>query len=104
LFELAQFAEAQIKASKKLEMVVPRQSLNLCFRYRTQVHTNGDRVNIALREQLKMSGEVMVNYSIFNGGVIIRLVISNPAMKRSDIKQLIARIVKAGAMAEKLSN
>lgn len=84
-FELAAFAEDIVKKERSLELMAPRTSVNVCFRYIPEHPEDIDRVNLRIREELARSGKALVNYARIGKDVAIRLVIANHELKRDDI-------------------
>jgi len=85
LFELAEYATQRVIEHPNLELMAPTQSLNICFRYQPHHQTDINAFNITLREQLRQSGQSLVNYAWFKGHVVIRLVIVNFDLSKEDI-------------------
>ncbi|MEM8639854.1 MAG: aminotransferase class V-fold PLP-dependent enzyme [Cyanobacteria bacterium P01_G01_bin.54] len=100
-FELAAHAEASIQAQEHLELVVPRESLNLCFRYRPH-HSELDpnQLTLRIRQSLRIQGLAMVNYAQLNEQVVFRLVICNNQTRKEDLDRLFADIVAIAQQIE----
>jgi glutamate/tyrosine decarboxylase-like PLP-dependent enzyme len=93
VFELAKYANQQVAEHPNLELMTPTQSLNICFRYRPNSQTDINTFNLALREQLRRSGKTLVNYAIIKGNVVIRLVIVNFELSKTDIDTFFANVL-----------
>ena len=86
-FELAAYAEAMINAHDSLELVVPRQSLNLCFQYVPKQSTQDpNALTLRIRRVLWEQGIAMVNHAKIGGKVVFRLVICNNQTTQGDIE------------------
>ena len=93
--ELCEFAEEWIEQSEELEMVVPRTSFNVCFRFRvTEGESNS--FNLALRTRLYQEGTSLVGIAYIEGDLFMRLLITNPAADRSDIESFFQSLIEKG--------
>ena len=99
-FTLAAHAEAVINAHDSLELVTPRQSLNLCFQYIPQ---NPDLApndfSRKIRQVLWQAGIAMVNYAQVADKTVLRLVICNNQTQPTDIDAFFDSVV---AIAQRL--
>jgi glutamate/tyrosine decarboxylase-like PLP-dependent enzyme len=84
-FELAAFAEDIVKQTPSLELMAPRSSVNICFRYIPKNSKDSDGFNIRLREELARNGKALVNYARLGKNLAIRLVIANHELTRKDV-------------------
>lgn len=103
LMELAQYAEQKIIEEKQLELIVPRQSLTLCFRYKPNAEYDNDEINdfnFTLREALRKSGKTLVNYAHIKGTLAIRFVLINGMLERSDIDMFFEILLTEGKRLE----
>ena len=93
-FELAAYAEALINAHESMELVVPRQSLNLCFQYIPK-HSAQDpnELTLQIRQILWEKGIAMVNYANIGGKVVFRLVLCNNQTRKEDIEAFFDALV-----------
>ena len=96
LFELANYASKFIENHKNLELVRPRQSVNVCFRYIPEVQADLNQFNLCLRDQLAKGGKCLLNYSRIDGKVILRLVFVNPEVTESDLDKIFELILDQG--------
>ncbi len=96
LFEMAEYATQKVKDCPKLELVVPTQFLNICFRYIPPNQSDINQFNLELRDRLVKSGKSLVNYSYLNGEIIIRLIVVNFEINRVDIDQFFENFLKVG--------
>ena len=95
-FALAAQAEAIIHNHPALELVTPRESLNLCFRYRPQnPDIDPNALLLQLRQTLLHRGEAMVNYAQIKDQVVLRLVICNNQTHPEDITAFFEHLVAA---------
>lgn len=101
-FNLTAQAEAIIHQHPALELVTPRESLNLCFRYRPQrLATDANALTLQIRQALLERGLAMVNYAQIQGQVVLRLVICNNQTRLEDITAFFEQVV---AIAEQLES
>ena len=84
-FELAAFAEDIVNRTPSLELMAPRSSTNVCFRYLPNDSEDINVFNLRLREELARSGKSLVNYAHLDKDVAIRLVIANHELTQEDI-------------------
>lgn len=100
-FELATLAEAIIKAHTSLELVTPRQSLNLCFQYvPKRSHQSPNDFTLKIRQILWDEGVAMVNYAKLNNKVVFRLVLCNNQTSRGDIESFFEVLIAIGRRLE----
>lgn len=93
--ELCEYAENRVQQSAELEMVVPRTSFNVCFRYKV-AGEQSNAFNLALRNRLYKQGKSLVGVAYIGGRLAMRLLIVNPATRRSDIDIFFENVVAAG--------
>ena len=94
--ELAAHAEARVRRSPELELVAPRESFNLCFRYRAPPGEDPDRFNLALRHRLHRSGEALVGVGWVEGRLALRLIITHPDFEAADVDRFLERVIHHG--------
>jgi len=85
-FELAEYAEQIVREAPMLELMAPRSSVTICFRFRPPDTEDLNAVNLRLREELARSGRSLVNYAYLGEDMAIRLVIANPELTRADVE------------------
>lgn len=85
LMDMARYAEEIVKNHNKLEMMAPRQSFTVCFRYIPEQNDDVSGFNLAVREKLRKSGRTMVNFGYISGEVTIRLITANALLTKADI-------------------
>lgn len=100
-FDLADRAEEIINSHASLELMVPRQSLNLCFQYVPQ-NPKHDRNMLVqkIRQTLLEDGVAMVNYAKINDKFVFRLVLCNNQSKVQDIDHFFNALVATGKRLE----
>jgi glutamate/tyrosine decarboxylase-like PLP-dependent enzyme len=95
-FDLASYAEEIVKSHPRLELMAPRSSVTVCFRFVPDSASDINRFNISLRQELARSGKSFVNYGYIGGDVAIRLVILNHEAREGDITQFFQYFVETG--------
>lgn len=99
-FELAAQAEAIIRNHDSLQLVAPRQALNLCFQYVPKTSClSPDELTLRVRESLWGQGLAMVNFARVEGRIVFRLVICNNQTTLEDIDVFFENLV---AIAQEL--
>jgi glutamate/tyrosine decarboxylase-like PLP-dependent enzyme len=93
--ELCAYAESLVDKSPELEMVVPRTSFNICFRYRV-AKEKSNAFNLELRNRLYREGTSLVGVAYLDGQLVMRLLITNPAADRGDSETFFSNVVKTG--------
>lgn len=93
-FELAVFAEDIVNRTPALELLAPRSSTNVCFRYLPGDSQDINAFNLSLREELAQSGKSLVNYARLGKDVAIRLVIANHELTREDISLFFDNLIQ----------
>ena len=101
-FALAAHAEAIINAHASLELVAPRQALNLCFQYMPKhPRQTANDLTLKIRQALWETGVAMVNYAQIGDRTIFRLVICNNQTRQSDIESFFETLVAIGQRLER---
>jgi glutamate/tyrosine decarboxylase-like PLP-dependent enzyme len=100
-FQLAQQAETWIQSSPHLQLITPRQSLNLCFQYIPE-DTRLDRNQLVLeiRKRLRQEGIAMVNYAQIASQTVFRLVLCNNQTQPEDLDRFFTHLVRIGRELE----
>jgi glutamate/tyrosine decarboxylase-like PLP-dependent enzyme len=101
LFELAEYAEELVNKNPTLELMVPRSSVNICFRYLPSQGNDLNQFNLKLREKLARSGKSMVNYAYLGKNLVIRLVITNPELTSEDINLFFDNLIQTAQSLER---
>ena len=93
-FELAAFAEDIVNQTPLLELMAPRSSVNICFRYIPNTSGDIDQFNLRLREELARKGKALVNFARVGENVAIRLVIANHEHTHEDISLFFSTLIQ----------
>ena len=94
--DLCCYAEEQIVRNDALEMVVPRESFNICFRFRTPAGVDPARFNEELRNRMHHRGQYLVGTGPVNNELVLRLLITNVHVDRPAIDRFLATVVATG--------
>ncbi len=100
--ELAQYAEQRIEMTPSLELVFPRQFVNLCFRYKPKAGENADQLNIRVQKRLMQKGQAYINYTDVKGVTVLLLNVVNPLVGEEDIDYLLDRVIEIGQEQDEL--
>lgn len=95
LMEMAAYAEELVHESSRLELMAPRQSFSICFRYVPEKDADLNDFNLQLREVLRKTGQTIVNYGYIGDALTIRLITANGELEKSDIDLLFNRLISA---------
>ncbi len=94
--DLCRYAEEQVRQCEELEMVAPRESFNVCFRYRTPAAVSVADLNRELRQLMHQRGEYLVGTGYVNGQLTLRLLITNVNVGRPEIDAFIQAVLRTG--------
>ncbi|MGE4559556.1 MAG: aspartate aminotransferase family protein [Desulfobulbus sp.] len=94
--ELCRYAERQVEQAEELEMVVPRESFNICFRYRVPQGVPVAAFNKALRERMHRTGRSLVGTGLVNGELVLRLLITNVNIDEPRIDAFFRAVIETG--------
>jgi len=84
--DLAQYAENFIERHPRLEMLIPRQSINICFRMVPDYDIDIYRLNLDLRDKLYKTGRAMVNYAkLEDKRVVLRMMLVDADLTFADL-------------------
>ena len=100
--ELAQYAEQRIEMTPSLELVFPRQFVNLCFIYKPKAGENADQLNIRVQKRLMQKGQAYINYTDVKGVTVLLLNVVNPLVGEEDIDYLLDRVIEIGQEQDEL--
>ena len=102
LMELAEYAEKFIENHPRLESLIVRQSVNLCFRVKpADSNADTDRFNLQLRDELYKSGLAMINYTnLDNKRIALRLMLVNADLTHHDLDCFFEKLFKIVAQLE----
>ncbi len=100
--QLCQYAENLVDNATELELVVPRNSFNICFRYRgtRENSSNFDELNLKIRDHLYRNGISLVGYAYHQNRPLLRLLLANHALTREDIDDYFDTIIQTGKTLE----
>jgi glutamate/tyrosine decarboxylase-like PLP-dependent enzyme len=101
LFELADYATQFVNRHSRLELLAPRNSVSVCFRYVVKKRIQSNHFTIALRDQLHKTGKSLVNYASIHNHVAIRLMITNPHLTKKDIDHFFNNLLSTAADLER---
>jgi len=92
---LCGYAEDIVENTPELEMLVPRESFNICFRFKAP-KSYVNEFNLALRTKLYTSGLSLIGYGYINSQLALRLLITHKNFERADIAAYFAQLVAVG--------
>jgi glutamate/tyrosine decarboxylase-like PLP-dependent enzyme len=94
LMEMATYAEEKVNENPQFELLSPRQSFAVCFRYVPVQDTDLNKFNLELRESMRKSGKTIVNYGYVGKKLAIRLITSNGELDKTDIDLFFDNFIK----------
>lgn len=100
-FDLAAHAEDKVNSLEELELMAPRNSVTVCFRYLPRSTEDINAFNLRLREELAKSGKSFVNYGYMGSEVTIRLVILNHETGKEDVDRFFDNLISTGRSIDK---
>ena len=104
LFEIANYTTEYIRNCDNLELIAKPQFLNICFRYipqENQLDTMAlDQLNLEIRDKLIHSGLSFVNYAHYQGKIIIRLILANSELQKTDLDKFFDNLLNVGKICE----
>ncbi|MDA3917200.1 MAG: pyridoxal-dependent decarboxylase [Deltaproteobacteria bacterium] len=93
--ELCRYAELIVRKSDFLELVLKRNSFNICFRFKAPENV-ANKLNLAIRNTLYHDGKSLVGYAYFEGKLFLRLLLAGHDLTREDIDQYFSDLIKTG--------
>jgi len=93
--QLCLYAEEVVENTPELEMLVPRESFNVCFRFKA-AERYVNEFNLALRMKLYTSGVSLIGYGYIDSQLALRLLITHKNFGRTDIAAYFAQLVAVG--------
>ncbi len=93
--QLCEYAESIVVKSDVLEMVAPRTSYNICFRYKV-AEKDANRFNLALRTKLYQEGLSLVGVAYIDGKMAMRLLVTNPDAIKADVDNFFSHVIEIG--------
>ncbi len=100
LVDMAAYAEEKVRNHPKLELLAPRQSLTVCFRYNSKDISDLNEFNFQLREKMRREGTSIVNYAYLNETLTIRLIMANAETEQKDVDRFFANMISAAKHLE----
>lgn len=100
LMDMATYAENIVHENPRLELMAPRQSFAICFRYIPEKDIDLNDFNLQLRETLRKTGQTIVNYGYIGKTLTIRLITVNGELEKSDIDLFFDRLIFAAKQLE----
>ncbi len=98
--ELCRYAESIVGESDSLEMVLPRNSFNICFRYKAPDKIS-NALNLAIRNTLYHEGKSMVGYAFYKDLLFLRLLLVGHDLDKKDIDNYFDTLIKTGKSLER---
>jgi len=98
---LAEWGERFIINSEELEMVVPRASFNLCFRYKVEQDIN--QFNQTLRTELFNRGKTLVAYGFIKEDLCLRLLLTHKDMDEKILEDFFTEVIKTGTELRRIN-
>ena len=92
---LCRYAEDVVLETPELEMVVPRESFNICFRYAVP-EDMANAFNMVLRTKLYESGVSLVGTGTIGKKLSLRLLIANSSFGKTEVSDWFKGVVVAG--------
>ena len=98
--EIAKYAEKRIGESHLLELIFPRQFVNLCFRYKSNKEGIVDQINMLLQRRLIQRGKSYINFTQVKGVKVLMFNVVNPEVTGEDIDYLLDCVMEVGRELE----
>ncbi|MBE0663364.1 MAG: glutamate decarboxylase [Bacteroidales bacterium] len=100
LMDMAAYADKLVQDNPRLELMAPRQSFAICFRYIPERDIDLNDFNLQLRETLRKTGHTIVNYGYIGKNLTIRLITANGELEKSDIDLFFNRLNSVAKVLE----
>jgi len=97
---LSKYAEKKVRESAELELVLPRESFNICFRYKT-LEENTNALNLAIRTKLYQDGISLVGYAYHGKQLFLRLLLAGHGLTTSDVNRYFSQLIQTGKTLER---
>ncbi len=94
--DLCSYAEGQINTIAELEMVVPRESFNICFRHKPPQGILSEKFNLELRRKMQITERGLVGTGYVDGKLVLRLLITNVNVGKLEIDTFLQNIIQSG--------
>ncbi|MBN1950643.1 MAG: hypothetical protein JW801_05535 [Bacteroidales bacterium] len=90
-FELAEYFEQWVKDHPRLELVVPRNLVVVCFRFRREGVGNEElnRINAHLLEAINTTGKIYISHTFVNGCYTLRFVCAQTNTELKHVEEAI---------------
>ncbi len=89
------FAEL-CRLNPNIELAVEPEANIVCFRYVGSDQTNGNVINLKIREALLKRGDFYIVQTILNERQFLRVSVMNPFTEKSDFEKLLAQVCELG--------
>ena len=99
--ELCRYAESIVQESEFLELVLPRNSFNICFRYKA-LENVANKLNLTIRNTLYHDGKSLVGYAYFKDKLFLRLLLAGSDLTRKNIDHYFSNLIETGKSLEKI--
>jgi len=93
---LCEYAEKLIRQSPELEMMIARESFNLCFRFAVPDGIDPDAFNQQLRESLHRQEIGLIGSGFVDSVYCLRLLIANPDIGEAEIESFFQDVIQEG--------
>lgn len=93
--ELCSHAEEIVVETPELELVVPRTSFNICFRFKAG-EGDSNALNYAIRKRLHQKGLALVGIAYIEEMLVFRLLITNPLADEDSVRGFFKTLVATG--------
>lgn len=94
--QLSKYAERVVEETPELEMVVPRESFNTCFRFKTPYGVSSNDFNLKLRTRLYRKAVNLVGFGYIGSDLCLRLLITNPVSTKETVRSFFRDVVQTG--------
>jgi len=93
---LSKYAEQLVNRTPELEMSVPRESFNICFRFQVPQGVASNEFNLALRNRLFRRGISLVGIAYIDERLTLRLLFTHPDFSHAEVDQFFSSLVATG--------
>ncbi len=93
---LCEYAQELVSKHPELELTAPRESFNVCFRFKVPLCRDSNQFNTDLRSNLYHQGKILIGMGYIGSILSLRLLITNPAFNRTDVEIFFDTIVANG--------
>jgi len=97
---LSEYAEKVVRESIELELVLPRTSFNICFRYKA-LEEDANALNLTIRTKLHHDGISMVGYAYHGNQLFLRLLLAGHGLSRNDVDRYFSQLIQTGKTLER---